>query len=296
MPGGSTRRELDHDRSRRHGCRLPRPTSRRRTRRSTTSGRYADVRDTVGHGTFVAALAAGSVTNGEGIAGFGGDAKLLVVKAEPATDRSPTSTKRTRSSTRSTRSADHQPQLRRPDNDGDRKARHRLRRDPRRARRRPRRQRVRGRAIPSSIRQRCSSPSARKVAVDAGSRSVLRRTGARAAFSNSGHVPLARRAGRERLLARSPRRRLPRASRASPAGLVPRSLRLRQRNLVRRAAGVGCGCSRDGGQSVPRRRRASRRCSRRAPPATARGRRPRLRSPRRRRGGRARAGQSQASA
>jgi subtilisin family serine protease len=40
-----------------------------------------DVRDTVGHGTFVAALAAGSVTNGEGMAGFGGDAKLMVVKA-----------------------------------------------------------------------------------------------------------------------------------------------------------------------------------------------------------------------
>jgi subtilisin family serine protease len=30
----------------------------------------ADVRDNVGHGTFVAALAAGSVTNGEGIAEF----------------------------------------------------------------------------------------------------------------------------------------------------------------------------------------------------------------------------------
>ena len=40
-----------------------------------------DVRDTMGHGTFVAALAAGSVTNGEGIAGFGGDAKLMIVKA-----------------------------------------------------------------------------------------------------------------------------------------------------------------------------------------------------------------------
>jgi subtilisin family serine protease len=40
-----------------------------------------DVRDTVGHGTFVASLAAGSVTNGDGIAGFGGDAGLLVVKA-----------------------------------------------------------------------------------------------------------------------------------------------------------------------------------------------------------------------
>jgi hypothetical protein len=40
-----------------------------------------DVRDTIGHGTFVASLAAGSVTNGEGVAGFGGDAKLLVIKA-----------------------------------------------------------------------------------------------------------------------------------------------------------------------------------------------------------------------
>ena len=40
-----------------------------------------DVRDTTGHGTFVASLAAGSVSNGEGIAGFGGDARLLVVKA-----------------------------------------------------------------------------------------------------------------------------------------------------------------------------------------------------------------------
>src|SRR5262249_18523476 len=42
-----------------------------------------DVRDTFGHGTFVSALAAGSVTNGEGMAGFGGDAKLLVIKTGP---------------------------------------------------------------------------------------------------------------------------------------------------------------------------------------------------------------------
>ncbi len=41
----------------------------------------SDVRDTVGHGTFVSALAAGSVTNGDGIAGFGGDAQLMVIKA-----------------------------------------------------------------------------------------------------------------------------------------------------------------------------------------------------------------------
>ena len=41
----------------------------------------------VGHGTFVAALAAGSVTNGEGIAGFGGDAKLMSSRPERATAR-----------------------------------------------------------------------------------------------------------------------------------------------------------------------------------------------------------------
>jgi subtilisin family serine protease len=37
--------------------------------------------DAVGHGTFVASLAAGSVSNGEGIAGSGGDARLMVVHA-----------------------------------------------------------------------------------------------------------------------------------------------------------------------------------------------------------------------
>jgi subtilisin family serine protease len=40
----------------------------------------ADIRDVTGHGTFVASIAGGSVTNGEGVAGFGGDANLLVVK------------------------------------------------------------------------------------------------------------------------------------------------------------------------------------------------------------------------
>jgi subtilisin family serine protease len=40
-----------------------------------------DVVDERGHGTFVASLAAGSVTNREGIAGFGGGARLLVIKA-----------------------------------------------------------------------------------------------------------------------------------------------------------------------------------------------------------------------
>jgi subtilisin family serine protease len=40
-----------------------------------------NVRDRNGHGTFVSSLAAGSVSNAEGIAGFGGDARLLVVQA-----------------------------------------------------------------------------------------------------------------------------------------------------------------------------------------------------------------------
>jgi len=40
-----------------------------------------DVTDYHGHGTFVSSLAAGSGTNAEGITGFGGDAKLLVVQA-----------------------------------------------------------------------------------------------------------------------------------------------------------------------------------------------------------------------
>jgi len=43
--------------------------------------RTDNVTDTSGHGTFVASLAAGSVSNGDGIAGFGGDARLMVIKA-----------------------------------------------------------------------------------------------------------------------------------------------------------------------------------------------------------------------
>jgi subtilisin family serine protease len=39
------------------------------------------VRDKLGHGTFVASLATGSVANGVGISGFGGDAKLLAIQA-----------------------------------------------------------------------------------------------------------------------------------------------------------------------------------------------------------------------
>lgn len=43
--------------------------------------RSSTIDDSNGHGTFVASLAAGSVTNDEGIAGVGGDAQLMVVEA-----------------------------------------------------------------------------------------------------------------------------------------------------------------------------------------------------------------------
>jgi subtilisin family serine protease len=45
-----------------------------------------NVVDHDGHGTFVSSLAAGSDNNNEGIAGFGGDARLLMVKAAGAGD------------------------------------------------------------------------------------------------------------------------------------------------------------------------------------------------------------------
>ena len=47
---------------------------------NTRSGN-SDVRDPNGHGTFVASLAAGSVTNGDGMSGSGGDAQLMIVKS-----------------------------------------------------------------------------------------------------------------------------------------------------------------------------------------------------------------------
>jgi serine protease len=48
-------------------------------------GQSPDVRDLNGHGTFVASLAVGSVDNSDGIAGFGGDARLMIVQANRST-------------------------------------------------------------------------------------------------------------------------------------------------------------------------------------------------------------------
>jgi len=53
----------------------------KRPRTWSVLSRSNRVRDVLGHGTFVSSLAAGSVTNGVGVSGFGGDAKLLVVQA-----------------------------------------------------------------------------------------------------------------------------------------------------------------------------------------------------------------------
>jgi subtilisin family serine protease len=44
------------------------------------------VSDATGHGTFVASLAAGSITNGSALSGFGGDAKLMIVQANRSTN------------------------------------------------------------------------------------------------------------------------------------------------------------------------------------------------------------------
>ncbi len=44
----------------------------------------SDVKDDVGHGTFVASLAAGSSSNGEGMAGIAGEARLIAIKASSA--------------------------------------------------------------------------------------------------------------------------------------------------------------------------------------------------------------------
>ena len=42
---------------------------------------FRSLPDTTGHGTFVASIAGGSVTNNEGIAGFGGDVKLMILQS-----------------------------------------------------------------------------------------------------------------------------------------------------------------------------------------------------------------------
>ena len=49
--------------------------------RSMHAGRGLDVVDVNGHGTFVAALAAGAGSNGDGVAGVAGEARLVVVQA-----------------------------------------------------------------------------------------------------------------------------------------------------------------------------------------------------------------------
>jgi len=49
--------------------------------RTVRGDQGSDVADLNGHGTFVAALAAGSASNGEGVAGVAGEARLMIVQA-----------------------------------------------------------------------------------------------------------------------------------------------------------------------------------------------------------------------
>ena len=159
---------------------------------SVRSG-LADVPDTNGHGTFVAALAAGSSTNGDGIAGVGGDAGLMVVQAGGVGRRLHGRRRGGRDRLRSRpRREDRQPQPRRPDDLIDRAAGGRLRGLEGSPARRRGRQRLSARE-----RGRVSGGAAAADRLERHRRSrALRRgldvQGARAPFSSTGsHVSLA---------------------------------------------------------------------------------------------------------
>ena len=134
--------------------------------------RRTSVADRDGHGTFVSALAAGSVTNDEGIAGFGGDAQLLMVKAVGAVGQLQRRRRGGRDRLRRRpRREDRQPQPRRCRRIRARAARDRVRGEPRRPARRRGRERVLRPATRSSIRPRRSSRRARTARAASGSRS-----------------------------------------------------------------------------------------------------------------------------
>ena len=215
---GAARRERDHDRGHRHRRRPHRARPRgEESRRLQPANRPTDVRDAIGHGTFVAALAAGSVTNGEGIAGFGGDAKLMIVKAgRGRRRRSTTSTRRPRSRTRSTTARGSSTSASaEPTTSTTEQRRDRLRGDARRARRRRGRQPLRTTAIRVSYPAALLQPLGSKGVGGTGlAVAASTESGARAAVLEHGHVPLARRAGRRRLLGA--------VSSTSPAASFPR--------------------------------------------------------------------------
>ncbi len=244
-----------HDRGRRHG---------RRPHRAGSRGQGAAVFNVLngrptcatanGHGTFVASIAAGSVTNREGIAGFGGAAKLLIVKAGGA-DGSVHRRRRggrDRLRRRSWR-ADHQPQPRRP--------RH-----------------LHGRAAPPShyaashgvllvaaagneaqngnpveypaaLLQPVGSNGIGGIGLAVGASTML---GAPRALLELRLVPLAGRAGRQPARRASfDRHRLDVADRSRLPRLAARPLRARERHLLRGAAGLRRRGARLGGQPLP---------------------------------------------
>ena len=183
--------------------------------------------------------------NGEGIAGFGGDARLLVVKANRATGRSPTSTRRPRSSSGRPRRADHQPELRWPGASAI--ERHAIdyavypaccssRRPATSTRGRPGR----------STRRRCCSRRLDGAAARASSSRPRRRRLARARSRIRARVSLAAPGGD--VLRRRPSSRRPRSPARQRCRARGRALRLRQRHVVRGAAGRRRGRARLGGE------------------------------------------------
>ena len=214
----------------------------------------AAVSDPNGHGTFVASLAAGSSSNGDGIAGSSGDARLMVDRGgRPARLVHGRRRGRRDRLRRRSRRTDHQPQPGRSHDLLDGAPRGRLRRRQGRAagrgdRQQPRRReprRVSGRA-----------PAARRLARRRRTRALgrgvdeVRRT---RVVLQHGHAHLPRSARRSRL-----RRRLRRILRIAlparqPSGLGRRALRLRQRHVVRHSAGGRCCGARLGGKpTAPR--------------------------------------------
>ena len=191
-----------------------------------------DVRDTVGHGTFVAALAAGSVTNEEGIAGFGGDAN-----ADDQGRSRPTARHRRRRSSAIVYAVDQargsstsaSADRGRPRPSGARSTTRR----PRRARRRRGRQPARGRqyrVYPAALVQPLGSKGVGGTGLAVGASTERR---ARRLLEHR-HVPLARAPGRtssRRRILESPAARFPRVACRAPS----RPLRLRERNVVRGA-------------------------------------------------------------
>ena len=214
--------------------------------------RRTNVVDRDGHGTFVSALAAGSVTNGDGIAGFGGDAQLLMIKAVGAEWHLQRRRRGGRHRLRGRpRREDHQPQHRRRRNLPARDEGDRVRRKPQRLARRRSGERVRGRQpgrIPGRRTPACRLQGPGRLRPRRCRQHDVRQ--ARVLLQH-GHPDLARRAGRQRLRRRR-RRILARILAALPAPRLQLGpLRLVERHVVLHAGGRRGRCARLGREPRP---------------------------------------------